>query len=80
MLLEDIFINLEMYGVLWLKMMNKYEEALNSIDKKTSGVNKYYPTPNCGFRYCGNEIDILRELVNKATPKKIKVITINGYD
>lgn len=44
---------------------NKYQEALNSIEEKTTGINKYCLTPNAVFRYCGDEIDILQELIDK---------------
>lgn len=50
--------------------MNKYEEALNSIEEKTTKTIEYPLTPAIKFRYCGDEVDILQELVDKATPKK----------
>ena len=50
--------------------MKKYEEALNSIDEKTTKTIDCCLGPAAIFRYCGDEVDILQELVNKAKPKK----------
>lgn len=50
--------------------MNKYQEALNSIEEKTTKIIEHC-LPAIKIRYCGDEVDILRELVEKATPKKI---------
>jgi hypothetical protein len=50
--------------------MNKYQEALNSIDEKTTETIDYCLGPAAILRYCGDEVDILQELVDKATPKK----------
>lgn len=50
--------------------MNKYQEALNSIEEKTTKTIEYPLIPATKFRYCGDEVDILQELVDKATPKK----------
>ena len=49
--------------------MNKYQEALNSIEEKTTKIIEHC-LPAIKIRYCGDEVDILRELVEKATPKK----------
>ena len=49
--------------------MNKYQEALNSIEEKTTKIIEHW-LPAIKIRYCGDEVDILRELVEKATPKK----------
>lgn len=48
--------------------MNKYQEALNSIEEKTTKIIEHC-LPAIKIRYCGDEVDILRELVEKATPK-----------
>jgi len=50
--------------------MNKYQEVLNSIDEKTTETIDYCLGPAAILRYCGDEVDILQELVDKATPKK----------
>ena len=49
--------------------MNKYQEALNSIEEKTTKIIEHC-LPAIKIRYCGDEVDILQELVDKATPKK----------
>ena len=53
--------------------MNKYQEALNSIEEKTTKIIEHC-LPAIKIRYCGDEVDILQELVDKATPKKCRFI------
>lgn len=49
--------------------MNKYQEALNSIEEKTTKIIEHCLLA-IKIRYCGDEVDILQELVDKAAPKK----------
>ena len=50
--------------------MNKYQEALNAIINKTTEVDEYESIPKSTLCHCADEVEVLQELVNKATPKR----------
>ncbi len=58
-------------------MMNKYLEALKIM---CSDCNQVHYCICNGFDKNCNSYAPLKELVERATPKKVKVITINSYD
>lgn len=59
--------------------MNKYQEALNSIKEKTTEIDEYETIPKSAFCHCTDEIDTLKELVDKATHKEVKCIEVGDY-
>lgn len=51
--------------------MNKYQEALESIKEETTEIDEYDTSPKSSFCYCAEEVEVLQELVERATPKKL---------
>lgn len=55
--------------------MNKYQESLDYLrtlerKERLSFTNQVAPQPNC---------DVMQELVDKATPKKLVLLPMDGY-
>lgn len=43
---------------------NKYQEALNSIEEKTTEVDEYEAIPKSTFCHCAEGTEVLQELIN----------------
>lgn len=58
--------------------MTKYQDALNLLKSWAKKDRNAYSPKH--LENINDRTNVLQELVDKAKPKKVKVITLNGYD